>query len=131
MGRVKLSNRVETTIQTQTLEIDVPEGQVVYIGDKRIFFNNGSFTTIFQEPLQKILSEFDLSKNELKVLLYAIANCQTDNIVETNSTIVSQMIGVAPQHIRAAFKSLRQKKIIVKEEDGQTLLNLTKFMKKR
>ena len=131
MGRVKPSNKVETTIRTQTLEIDVPEGQVVYIGDKRIFFNNGSFTTVFQEPLQKILSEFDLRKNELKVLLYALSHCQTDNVIETNSELISKLIKVDSGNIRNAIKSLRQKEIIVKEEDGQTLLNLTKFMKKR
>lgn len=128
MGRVKISNKVETTIHTQSLEIEVPEGQVVHIGDKRIFFNNGSFITLFQEPLQKILSEIDLNKNELKVLLYAIANCQTNNVVETNSTIVGKMIGVNDGNVRRAFFSLRKKNIIV-EEDGQSLLNLTKFSK--
>lgn len=128
MGRLKLSNRIETTIQSQTLEIEVPEGQVVHIGDKRIFFNNGSFTTVFQEPLQKILSELDLNKNELKVLLYAIANCQTDNVIETNSTVVEKMIGTNSGNVRKAFVSLRKKNIIV-EEDGQTLLNLARFSK--
>ena len=84
-----------------------------------------------QEPLQKILSEFDLSKNELKVLLYALSHCQTDNVIETNSKLISKLIKVDSGNIRNAIKSLRQKEIIVKEEDGQTLLNLTKFMKKR
>lgn len=91
------------------------------------FFNNGSFTTVFQEPLQKILS-LNLNKNELKVLLYAIASCQTDNSIQTNSTLISQMTGIAPPNIRVALKSLRAKNIIV-DENGQTLLNLTKYMK--
>jgi hypothetical protein len=126
-ARVKLTNKVETTINTQSLEIDVPEGQVVHIGDKRIFFNNGSFTTIFQEPLKKIL-ELDLNKQELKVLLYAIADCKTDNTIETNSEVVSKAMGIHSSHVRSAIKSLKQKNIIV-EEDGQALLNLTKFSK--
>lgn len=92
------------------------------------FFNNGSFTTVFQEPLQKILSELDLNKNELKILLYAIANCQTDNVIETNSSFVSAFLHIDVSNVKKAIRSLRQKKIIV-EEDGQTLLNLTKFSK--
>jgi hypothetical protein len=83
---------------------------------ERHLFNNGGFVTVFQKALNNIIKFANLSKNEMILLMYLIANCSQDNSVCVDLVFLSEELSMKKPNVSLALKGLVQRRIILRKD---------------
>ena len=104
-------------ITTQTIEREIVPDFVDVRLPKKHRFNNGSFITLFQDPLYDIITiiKANLSKPELMLLVYFISIAKTDAAVTLNLDFLVAELGLKKQNISTAIGILVKRNIILKK----------------
>jgi uncharacterized protein YkvS len=101
---------------SRTIEVPIMEGyQDLKLPTKHLF-KNGGFITVFQKTLNNIILFANLSKNEMTLLLYLIANCNQDNSVCVDLNILSDTLKIKKPNISSALKGLVLRNIILRRD---------------
>lgn len=110
--------KITRTEQTQTVEITSPvmEGYVDMKVPQKYHFNNGGFITIFQQSLLNIIKFGNLTKNEMKLLLFLMASCKLDNSISVDLDILTNELNIAKPNVSAALKGLVQRNIVIRKD---------------
>ena len=110
--------KITRTEQTQTVVITSPvmEGYVDMKVPQKYHFNNGGFITIFQQALMNIIKFANLTKNEMKLLIYLMASCKIDNSVCVDLDILTNELGIAKPNVSTALKGLVQRNIVIRKD---------------
>lgn len=107
-------------IITQTVVTEVKQGHRVLQLPIKERFNNGSFITVFQEPLIKIAkSKNFFSKDEAFVLMYLIATAKIGNSIDLDYLFLEEELGIRRPNLVTAVKALERKNIIIRKKSGQ------------
>lgn len=86
----------------------------MYLPQKHMF--NRTFVTLFQSPLLLICKQANLTKDEMRILLYLLATCGIDNSVEINLNTISEELNIKKPNVSTAIKGLKKRNIIVVKE---------------
>jgi len=93
---------------------EVPDGFRNVNLPKKSWFENGDFVTIFQEALKEIILKGDLSKGELRLLVYLIATTGKDNSVCIDLNELSIALKTAKSNVSSALTGLVERNIILR-----------------
>lgn len=79
-------------------------------------FNNGSFITVFQQSMYNIAKYADLSKGEMKLLIYLLGTAGMDNSVCVDYNILCQELGEKKPNVAKHLKGLTDRKIVIRKD---------------
>lgn len=105
------------TEHRNVMSVECVEGggvKFVALRDKHFF--NKPFVTVFQESLLLISKQANLTKNEMRLLVYFIATCGADNRVEIDLPIISEELKIAKPNVSTALKGLVKRNIVIISE---------------
>jgi hypothetical protein len=80
--------------------------------------NNGNFITLFQEALNDIILNGKLSKGEMKLLLYLIANANPFGAVNLTLNDLVNDLKEHKSHLVTFIKGLTERNIVIKKVDN-------------
>lgn len=85
---------------------------------KKHRLNNGNFITLFQEGLNDIILNGNLSKGEMKLLLYLIANANAFGAINLTLSDLANDLKEHKSHLVTYIKGLVERKIILKKVEN-------------
>lgn len=106
----------EGTLHRQYVVHEQVDGYVDVKLPKRAKFNNGGFITLFQKTMFNIATNADLSKGEMKLLLYLLGTAGIDNSVCTDLNIVCKDMNIDKGNLSRDLNRLVNRKIVIKNK---------------
>lgn len=106
----------EGTLHRQYVVHEQVDGYVDVKLPKKHHFENGGFITVFQNTMFDIITKANLSKGEMKLLLYLIATTKIDNSVCTDSYLLQKHLKMSKGNISTCLKGLTDRKIIIRKD---------------
>lgn len=79
-------------------------------------FGHGGFLTVFQEPLQAIVENGNLSKVEMQLFLWLMATLGVDGSIETNLDTISAALKQKKPNVSKALKGLVERNIVIRKD---------------
>lgn len=78
------------------------------------YFNNGGFITVFQQTMYNISTKANLSKGEMKLLIYLLGTAGFDNSICVDLDILSAELGERKPNIHKHLKGLTDRNIVIR-----------------
>lgn len=111
-GEVKIRMTEETITRTVEVTPDFVDLKV----PRKFRFNNGNFITIFQKAIANIAMFGNLSKMEMKMLLYLIGTCGQQNSVCIDLVKLSEDLKMSKGTVSDALKGLVERNIVIRKD---------------
>lgn len=111
--RVKIEKESDGKVYHKSEHVD---GYINATLPRKSHFNNGDFITIFQEALLEIVLNGDLTKGEMKLLVYIVATTGKDNSVCIDLRKLSEDLKERKSNISKALKGLVERNIILRKD---------------
>lgn len=105
MTEEKITRTVEVT--PDYVDIKLP---------KRGRFNNGNFITLFQKALANIAMFGDLTKGEMKLLMYLIGTCGNQNSVCVDLSKLASDLNTSKGGVATCLKGLVERNIVIRKD---------------
>lgn len=102
-----------------------------YIEDennKKISFKN-EFVLAFTDNLEKLAFEFKITNSELRVITYILKRMEFGNLIMLKQASIAEAVGLKPSNMSAIFSKLKQKKILIEDEEKNLFMNSNIFAK--
>lgn len=103
-----------------TVENEMVEGYIDVKLPKKSKFNNGGFITVFQSAIYNIATKANLSKGEMKLLLYLLGTAGLDNSITVNSKILVEELNEKRPNVVKHLKGLVDRNIVIREDGYRT-----------
>lgn len=108
--------KIRMTEETVTRTVEVIPDFVDIKMPKKFKFNNGNFITIFQKAVANIAMFGNLSKMEMKLLLFLIGTCGQQNSVCIDLVQLAKDLKMSKGTVSDALKGLVQRNIVVRKD---------------
>ena len=110
-------------IKTQELENEISffsetehiDGYIDMKLPRKYNFNNGGFITVFQSAMYNIATKADLSKGEMKLLIYLLGTAGMDNSIECDYHILCEELNEKRPNIMKYLKGLTDRNIVLRK----------------
>lgn len=79
-------------------------------------FNNGNFITVFQQSMYNIAKHADLTKGEMKLLIYLLGTAGMDNSICVDWRILSEELNEKRPNILKHLKGLTDRRIVIRKD---------------
>lgn len=102
-----------------------------YVEDERnnkTTFKN-EFVIAFTDNLEKLAFELNVSNAELRVITYILKRMEFGNLINLKQSAIAEKIGMKAANMSLIFKKLKEKKILVEDEDKNLYMNANIFAK--
>lgn len=102
-----------------------------YIEDennKKISFKN-EFVLAFTDNLEKLAFEFKITNSELRVITYILKRMEFGNLIMLKQASIAEAVGLKTSNMSAIFRKLKEKKILIEDEEKNLFMNSNIFAK--
>lgn len=106
------------TVNTKTGEIK--DGYFVYVAYPKPKIKNTRWMMTFQDSLEMIATDSDITGQTLKVMLLLMANLEFENYITIKQVTIAQKLKIDKADVSKAIKLLVNKEIILKVKEGTT-----------
>lgn len=115
---------IEEYIENSTMQSST------YVDDKnkKTSFKN-EFVIAFTDNLEKLAFELNVSNAELRVITYILKRMEFGNLINLKQSAIAEKIGMKPANMSLIFKKLKDKKILIEDEDKNLYMNANIFAK--
>ena len=96
--------------------------------NKKISFRN-EFVLTFTDNLEKLAFEFKITNSELRVITYILKRMEFGNLIILKQASIAEAVGLKPSNMSAIFKKLKEKKILIEDEEKNLYMNANIFAK--
>ncbi len=103
-------------VNTKTGE--VKDGYFVYIAYPKAKIRNTRWMMTFQDSLEIIATDEDMTGQTLKVLMVLMGNLEFDNYITIKQTVIAEKLKMYKPDVSKAMKLLVNKSIILKVREG-------------
>ena len=86
------------------------------------------FVLAFTDNLFR-LSQLDISKNQLKVICYILTKMEYGNLITLQQSSIASALELHKSNVSRIFKQLKEKAILVEDEDKNLFINSNLFSK--
>jgi predicted transcriptional regulator len=111
-------NEIIQTVNTKTGEIK--DGYFVYVAYPKPKIRNTRWMMTFQDSLEIIATDSDITGQTLKVMLLLMANLEFENYIPIRQVTIAQKLKIDKADVSKAIKLLVNKEIILKVKEGTT-----------
>ena len=77
----------------------------------------------------RALAELNISQSELKVITYILEIMEYGNLISLNQSQIARDLDMKKSNMSVIFKKLKQKKILIEDEDKNLYMNANIFAK--
>jgi predicted transcriptional regulator len=116
-GSVTKDDKVQT-VNRKTGE--VKEGYFVYIAYPKPKITGNRWIMTFQDSLELIATDKDMTGQTLKVMLLLMGNLEFENYITIRQVAIAKKLGMDKADVSKAMKLLVDKGIILKVKEGTT-----------
>ena len=99
---------------------EVKDGYFVYIAYPKAKIRNTRWMMTFQDSLEIIATDEDMTGQTLKVLMMLMGNLEFDNYITVKQTVIAEKLKMYKPDVSKAMKLLVNKSIILKVKEGTT-----------
>lgn len=96
--------------------------------NKKISFKN-EFVIAFTDNLETLAFELNVSNAELRVITYILKKMEFGNLISLKQSAIAEAIGMKKANMSLIFKKLKDKKILVEDEEKNLYMNSNIFAK--
>ncbi|MGS4664346.1 hypothetical protein [Citrobacter farmeri] len=96
--------------------------------NQKTSFKN-EFVIAFTDNLEKLAFELNVSNAELRVITYILKRMEFGNLISLKQNAIAEKIGMKTANMSVIFKKLKQKKILIEDEDKNLYMNANIFAK--
>ena len=111
-------NEEAQIVNTKTGE--VKEGYFVYIAYPKAKIRNTRWMMTFQDSLEIIATDEDMTGQTLKVMLLLMGNLEFENYITIKQVSIAEKLKIDKADVSKAMKLLVDKSIILKVKEGTT-----------
>ena len=108
--------KVRLTEETITRTVEVTPDFVDLKVPRKFRFNNGNFVTIFQKAIANIAMFGNLTKGEMKMLLYLIGTCGSQNSVCIDLVKLAKDLNTTKGGAATCLKGLVERNIVIRKD---------------
>ena len=120
---------IENITELQARGIDPESTKVnIFIGEDKIGVNS-DFVMLFASNLQRLLCRNKLTINEMKILLTIVTYSQYRNMFKVSQKAIAKETGIHKGNVSKYYKSLKEKGIILEDENENEFINPYLFVK--
>ncbi len=105
-------------VNTKTGE--VKDGYFIYVAHPKAKIRNERWIMTFQDSLELIAADEDMTGQTLKVMLLLMGNLEFDNYITIKQTVIAEKLKMYKPDVSKAMKLLVDKSIILKVKEGTT-----------
>lgn len=98
----------------------VKDGYFVYVAYPKAKIKNERWMMIFQDSLELIATDEDMTGQAFRVLMILMVNLEFDNYITIKQNVLAEKLKMNKTNVSRAMKLLVDKKIILKVKDGST-----------
>jgi predicted transcriptional regulator len=108
-------------VQTVNLKTgEVKDGYFVYVAYPKAKIRNKRWMMTFQDSLEIIAMDEDMTGQTLKVMLLLMGNLEFENYITIKQVAIAEKLKMQKTHVSRAMKQLVSKGIILKVKEGTT-----------
>ena len=99
---------------------EIKDGYFVYVAHPKAKLRNTRWMMTFQDSLEIIATDEDITGQTLKVLMVLMSNLEFENYITIKQTVIAEKLKMQKTHVSRAMKLLVNKEIILKVKQGTT-----------
>ncbi|EFG8795778.1 hypothetical protein BL625_004577 [Escherichia coli] len=96
--------------------------------DTKVSLKN-EFVILFLENFDRLITELKLTTTELRILVYILKKMEYGNLININQKSICKALDMKSSNVSAVFKKLKEKDILVVDEEKNTYVNSNLVMK--
>lgn len=124
---IKDPNKKIEFIEEYAREVNIKSTTTIQ-KDKKLSIQN-EFVITFLDNFDKIITDYKITNSEMRVILYMLKKMEFGNLLILKQTSVCDALDIKKANMSNIFKKLKDKKILIEDEDKNLYINSNIFMK--
>ncbi|HEJ9439993.1 TPA: replication/maintenance protein RepL [Proteus mirabilis] len=110
-------------------DVDVKSTTLIQTDKKVSLKIQNEFVITFLDNFDRIITDYKITNSEMRVVLYMLRKMEFGNLLILKQSSVCEALNIKKANMSHIFKSLKDKNILITDEEGNLYINSNIFMK--
>lgn len=110
-------------------DVDIKSTTVIQTDKKVSLKIQNEFVITFLDNFDRIITDYKVNNSEMRVILYMLKKMEFGNLLILKQSSVCEALNIKKANMSNIFKKLKEKNILVEDEEKNLYINSNIFMK--